>query len=116
MLTALCLSMETFAETRGFAITYLHIANFSDSRNCPGGGNGNSGDVALRAYKVRGFSQSRIDALLSGKEGGNIASQSRLILERGIRNGEPANVQHYPESQPKSQFGNSIWPGGLWWR
>ena len=92
------------AETRGFVLTHFHIATHLEERNCPNGGNGGLGEVRERALKIRGFSRAKIDELLAGKGVGNVAEKFLRMYERGIRNGKPANIHHYPESQADPQL------------
>ncbi len=89
-----------YAETRGYVISYFQIATHHDDRNCPNGGNGGFGEARERAFKIRGFSQDKIDELLNGSSLDLTTANVLMVAKRGVRNGKPANVHHYPESQP----------------
>lgn len=92
------------AETRGFAINYFHIATHHDQRNCPNGGNGGFGEARERAFRIRGFSQEKIDELLNGSSLDLNVKNVLMVANRGVRNGRPANIHHYPESQADPQM------------
>ncbi len=99
MAIVLC-PLKVLAETRGYVVSYLHVANHHAEGNCPDGDNGDFGTIKARAYKLRGLSQKQIDELNSGKVNPLGGEVSDVVTYRGTRNGKPANVFHYPLSQP----------------
>ena len=94
-------------ETQGYVVSAFHTATYSHEDNCPGGGNGGQNEVNQRGLEYIGYSPEEARAALLnvdsfeqsdvGEDG-----ESPLLMQvmyRGKMNGEPANINHYPESQ-----------------
>lgn len=100
MLAGMVASGVTSAETRGFVISLTYKAAYKDDRNCPGGGNGGSGEVYVRAFRSLGISEARIQEILSGKEGPtNSLKFIKLARYRGNVDGEKADIWMHPDTQ-----------------
>lgn len=91
------LSVNTYAETRGFVIGYFHTATYHDKRNCPHGGNGGYGRVRETAYRSFGYDEARTQALINGPSN---TADFTAVATRGEKDGEPVSVYLYPSSQP----------------
>jgi hypothetical protein len=95
------------AETRWYAIGMQHLATYSDAKfgpgtNCPKGGNGAWSREQIRILKTRyNYSEAQAKAYLA-KEAERKTSDD-LIGMRGIKDGKPAPILHYPLSIPKTE-------------
>jgi hypothetical protein len=111
------------AETRGFAISLIHTATYSDKVNCPKGGNGGPVDLKRRVLAAQGFTPEQISKFLAGettddvkdtdyakgaKEGDGQASAKlpsyKNLTKRGLKDGKPADVADFPTSEPDPQI------------
>ncbi len=95
-------SAPVMAETRGYVVSYIHLATHEDPNNCPDGDNGDFGTIKTNAFKLRGFSQEKIDEVLGGTA--DFRDMVRIISLRGKKDGKEANVIHYPTTQPNAKL------------
>ena len=94
-------------ETQGYVVSAFHTATYSHEDNCPGGGNGGQNEINRRALEYIGYSPEEARTALltvNDNEGPEVGEDGELplplqILYRGRLNGEPASINHYPESQ-----------------
>jgi hypothetical protein len=88
-----------FAETRGYAVSWLAQAMNAQDGDCPGGVNPPWSEQRLKDLADLGYTPQQIQEMvkqeLSGKREGTI---DEIIAMRGRINGQPANPYTYPNT------------------
>lgn len=102
-LLATLLTGQSDAETRGFAISLIHMATNDDSANCPQGGNGGVPDIQKRALVRMGYLPAAA-AKIVANNGVDADGRKVNVALRGRVNGQPASVLVYPTSVPDPQI------------
>jgi hypothetical protein len=64
-LGASAFSATAAAETRGYAISLIHTATYSDKGNCPSGGNGSTTEIHERILMAQGLTKEQADKVLT---------------------------------------------------
>jgi len=104
-ITACCLAVQMLlctsavAETRGYAVSIIHTATYSNPGNCPKGGNGGVVDIKARAFEYMGYTKEQATKLLASNgvtDNGERVNPRR----RGRINGEMVDVHSFPASVP----------------
>jgi hypothetical protein len=103
---ALALSVTTSAaaaETRGYVVSLIHTATYSDKSNCPEGGNGGVVDLKKRVLVSKGYSSEQAAKILANN--GVADNGERIdVRKRGVVDGKPVDVQAFPTSVPDPQI------------
>ena len=96
------LAPAALAESRGYAISLIYTASYSDKDNCPRGGNGGPPEMKMRILQSRGYSKEQAFKIVANDDVDE-HGQRINFRDRGTMNGEPANVQNFPLSYPDPQ-------------
>lgn len=91
------------AETRGFAISLIHMATNDDSANCPQGGNGGVSEIEKRVLLRMGYTAVEAAKIIANN---GVDGEGRKVnyALRGRMNGQPADVLVFPSSEPDPQI------------
>ncbi len=112
LLGAIALSSSADAESRGYAISLVHTATYSEQGNCPDGGNGSTTQIHERILMAQGFTKQQADQILTsggalGVAGIPVAAQSKLLKggqfdfdKRGHLFGQRVDIGDFPTSVP----------------
>lgn len=100
LLTALAATAA--AESRGYAISLIYTASYSDNENCPRGGNGGPPEMKMRILQSRGYSKEQAFKIVAADDVDENGERINF-RDRGTLNGQPANVQNFPLSYPDPQ-------------
>lgn len=87
------------AESRGYVISLIHTATYSNKDNCPEGGNGGVVDLKMRVLESKGYSKEQAAKILANNyvdEKGERVD----VRKRGVIDGKPVDVQAFPLSVP----------------
>jgi hypothetical protein len=108
-----CVPMGAFAETRGYAISLIHTATYSDKDNCPKGGNGGPVELKRRILTAQGYTPDQIAKFLAGEsvdeaknskdgsaQGAVKLPSYKSLAKRGSKDGKPTDVADFPTSAP----------------
>lgn len=92
-------SASAVAETRGYAISLIYTASYSDKDNCPKGGNGGTTDMKRRILLSRGYTKEQAFKIISAND---VDEKGERIdfRDRGVMDGHPVNVGNFPMSVP----------------
>lgn len=90
------------AESRGYAISLIYTASYSDKDNCPRGGNGGPPEMKMRILQSRGYSKEQAFKIVANDDVDENGERINF-RDRGTMNGHPANVQNFPLSYPDPQ-------------
>src|SRR5579862_3459578 len=87
-------SAPAMAETRGYAISFVHMAEYAEQGNCPNGGNGATTEIHIKALMDAG--KTRDEALKT------IVGHDREIDfdHRGHLFGQTVTIGDFPTSVP----------------
>src|ERR1700733_7023579 len=87
-------STPTMAETRGYAISFVHMAEYAAQGNCPKGGNGATTEIHLKILQDQG--KTREEALKT------IVGHDRKVdfNTRGHLYGQLLDIGDFPTSVP----------------
>lgn len=85
----------TLAETRGYAISVVHTATYSNDDNCPKGGMGGVVDIKKRAYMSLGYTKEQAAKLLA-TNGVDEKGQKVDARKRGRVDGQLVDVHSFP--------------------
>ena len=85
----------TRAETRGYAISVVHTATYSNDDNCPKGGMGGVVDIKKRAYMSLGYTKEQAAKLLA-TNGVDEKGQKVDARKRGRVDGQLVDVHSFP--------------------
>jgi hypothetical protein len=86
------------AETRGYVVSWFHLATYSQDGDCPDGLNPPA-DVMFRQILTRlGKTPAEIDALFDNFPNGKAIRP--VVINRGRIDGKPVNVYQNPTSEP----------------
>ena len=94
----LCATPGARAETRGYAISLIHTATYSDQGNCPKGGNGGVVEIKRRILREMGYSEEQATKILASYGTGE--DEKVDLKKRGKIDGEPVDVYSFPNSAP----------------
>ena len=107
------------AQTKGYVISWLTLATYSQEGDCPGGiepvadpGRGPVDTLYRKILAQLGQSPQEIDDLLKEFAGGGNRLRD-AITNRGRINGKPANVYQNPESFPDPQLNTVVGKYGI---
>ena len=91
---ALAIASPSMAETRGYAISFVHMATYAEQGNCPNGGNGATTEIHLKVLMDAG--KTREQALKT------IVGHDRKIDfdHRGHLYGQEVTIGDFPTSVP----------------
>jgi hypothetical protein len=108
-----CVSTSAFAETRGYEISLIHTATYSDKENCPKGGNGGPVELKRRVLTAQGYTADQISKFLAGESVDDVKSTKdgdgqgaaklpsyKSLAKRGSKDGKPTDVADFPTSEP----------------
>jgi hypothetical protein len=102
-LASLCACASAHAETRGYVISLIHTATYSNEGNCPDGGNGGVVDLKMRVLQNMGYSKEEAARILANN-GINDKGERIDVRKRGKVDGKPVDVQAFPTSVPDPQI------------
>lgn len=94
---------NAMAETRGYVISLIHTATYSNQDNCPNGGNGGVVDLKMRILQDQGYTKEQASRILAN----NYVDDSGKkvdVRKRGVIDGKPVDVQAFPMSVPDPQI------------
>jgi hypothetical protein len=91
------------AETRGYVISLIHTATYSEKSNCPEGGNGGVVDLKTRILESKGYTKEQAGKILANN-GVDEKGQRIDVRKRGVVDGEPVDVHAFPTSVPDPQI------------
>jgi hypothetical protein len=91
------------AESRGYAISLIYTASYSDKDNCPRGGNGGPPEMKMRILQGRGYTKEQAFKIVANDDVDE-KGQRINFRDRGTMDGQPANVQNFPLSYPDPQI------------
>jgi hypothetical protein len=86
---------HTRAETRGYAISVVHTATYSNDDNCPKGGMGGVVEIKQRAYMSLGYTKEQAAKLLA-TNGVDDKGQKVDARKRGRVDGRLVDVHSFP--------------------
>jgi len=88
-----------YAETRGYAISLIHTATYSDPANCPSGGNGGVVEIKERILRSMGYSAEQSKQIIANN-GVDERGERVDLRRRGQLNGQRVDVHSFPTSAP----------------
>jgi hypothetical protein len=94
------------AETRGYAISLIHTATYSDKDNCPKGGNGGPVELKRKVLLAQGFTEEQVEKFLAGepidpgKDGAGKVPTYKALIKRGQKDGVVTDVADFPTTEP----------------
>lgn len=97
------LPADASAETRGYAISLIHTATYSNDDNCPGGGNGDLIEIKKRILARMGYTEEEATYILAN-DGMDPDGQKVDLRKRGYMNGEVVDVHTFPTSVPDPEI------------
>jgi hypothetical protein len=100
---SLIATADVAAESRGYAISLIHTATYSDKANCPDGGNGGVVDLKQRVLQSKGYSKEQASKILANN-GVDEKGEKVDVRKRGMIDGQPVDVQAFPTSVPDPQI------------
>jgi len=90
---------DAMAESRGYVISLIHTAAYSNKDNCPEGGNGGVVDLKERVLLGKGYTKEQAAGIIANNyvdENGRKVD----VRKRGLIDGKPVDVQAFPTSVP----------------
>ncbi|HEY4368940.1 MAG TPA: hypothetical protein VGN07_17020 [Steroidobacteraceae bacterium] len=87
------------AETRGYAISLIYTASYSDAENCPKGGNGGTSEMKQRILLSRGYTKEQAFKIIAANDVDDKGQKIEFKM-RGVMDGHPADVADFPMSYP----------------
>jgi hypothetical protein len=87
-----------FAETRGYVVSWFHVATYSQDGDCPDGLNPSADIMFRNILKALGKTQEETDALMVGFPNGKEIRP--IVINRGRIDGKPVNIYQNPASEP----------------
>ncbi|HWK50930.1 MAG TPA: hypothetical protein VNR40_13640, partial [Steroidobacter sp.] len=98
-LIAVGCSTGAVAESRGYVISLIHTATYSNKDNCPEGGNGGVVDLKERVLMSKGYTKEQAARILANNYVDE-KGQKVDVRKRGVIDGKPVDVQAFPTSVP----------------
>ncbi len=89
-LGASAFSTSAAAETRGYAISLIHTATYSDKGNCPSGGNGSTTEIHERILMAQGLTKDQADKVLTSGGIFAAADDNGTAGNAGVKTGSSA--------------------------
>jgi hypothetical protein len=99
----LLVSSAALAESRGYAISLIHTATYSNEGNCPQGGNGGVVEIQKQILVRQGFSEDEALRII-GAGGVDENGEKVDLRRRGYLNGEIVDVHNIPTSVPDPEM------------
>lgn len=96
-------SATASAETRGYAISLIHTATYSDKDQCPKGGNGGLVPIKQRILMRQGYSAEQATKIIANN-GVDENGKKIDLRKRGHLNGQVVDVLTFPTSVPDPQM------------
>lgn len=96
-------SATASAETRGYAISLIHTATYSDKDQCPKGGNGGLVPIKQRILMRQGYSAEQATKIIANNNVDENGKRVDLRM-RGHLNGQVVDVLTFPTSVPDPQM------------
>src|SRR5579862_4041311 len=88
------MSGTAVAETRGYAISFFHMAEYAAQGNCPNGGNGATTEIHLKILRDQGLTQEQALKTIVGHD------RKINFDTRGHLNGKTLDIGDFPTSVP----------------
>lgn len=90
---------DASAESRGYAISLIYTASYSDQDHCPNGGNGGPPEMKQRILMSRGYTKEQAFKIVASND---VDENGKTIdfRMRGTLDGEPVSVAIFPTSYP----------------
>jgi hypothetical protein len=95
------------AETRGYAISLIYTASYTDKDACPRGGNGGPPEMKMRILKARGYSAEQAFKIIANNDVDEKGERIE-IRDRGTMDGQAVNVQNFPLSYPDPHIETAV--------
>jgi hypothetical protein len=93
------ISTSASAESRGYAISLIYTASYTDKDQCPSGGNGGPSEMKARILEARGYTKEQALKII-GADDVDEKGEKIDYRSRGLMNGEAVNVGNFPMSYP----------------
>jgi hypothetical protein len=87
-------SAPCMAETRGYAISMVHMATYAEPGTCPGGGNGSTTEIYEKILMDSGYSHEQAVQMLVGHD------RQYDFSRRGHLYGQAVDIGNFPTSVP----------------
>jgi hypothetical protein len=94
-------------ESRGFAISLIYTASYTDKDQCPGGGNGGPAEAKQRVLLSMGYTKDQAIKIIANDDVDESGKRINF-RDRGTLNGKPANVQNFPLSWPDPRLESAV--------
>lgn len=94
-------------ESRGFAISLIYTASYTDSDQCPGGGNGGPAEAKQRVLLSMGYTRDQAIKIIANDDVDESGKRINF-RDRGTLDGKPANVQNFPLSWPDPKLESAV--------